>query len=115
MRTETPTVTEREARRLERERKSQMLSANGAAMFLGMGRTTFFRARKLTGFPKPVRPIWGGKPLYRREDLAAWVANLETVEDKQPEPPQMAGRHGSTTPARRRKVDGKAMPQGVPA
>ena len=67
----------REIRDAMQTGQGQLLTADEAAAFLGIGRTKFFELVQLVPLP-PVKLPGAGK-MWRRSDLAEFVANLPSV------------------------------------
>jgi predicted DNA-binding transcriptional regulator AlpA len=58
---------------------AQLFIVKNAATFLGFSRARFYELRETEGFPAPVKlPGANADPMYRREDLEAWVRKLES-------------------------------------
>jgi predicted DNA-binding transcriptional regulator AlpA len=56
---------------------AQLFIVKNAALFLGFSRARFYELRETDGFPAPVQlPGPNADPMYRREDLEAWVRGL---------------------------------------
>jgi predicted DNA-binding transcriptional regulator AlpA len=54
-----------------------LINAIEAREILNMCHATFYRVRKMSGFPKP-RYINGRKrPMYLRKEIEEWVSNLK--------------------------------------
>ena len=53
-----------------------LLYPKQAQKFLGVGTTKFYELIKLPTFPKAKSPL-GKRPMYLREELEAWVKNLD--------------------------------------
>jgi predicted DNA-binding transcriptional regulator AlpA len=60
---------------------AQLFIVKNAALFLGFSRARFYQLRATAGFPAPVQlPGPNADPMYRREDLEAWVRSLAAKE-----------------------------------